>query len=147
MQLKPHSLKALLNNSAELKHLTVTAGQMQQLHAQVCRQLPASLSAHCLGVQQHASALIIYMDNAASATLLHFQKNQLMSKLTTMMPSYKHLKVRVLTQPISAPVPQPVTRTLSQQVRAMLESTAAGLDEGRLSRSLRNLARSRSQQQ
>ena len=144
MQLKSHSLKALLNGNAVLNNLAATARQMQQLHERVCRQLPSSLSGHCLGVRQQADTLVIYMDSAASATLLRYQQRQLMSQLAPVLPSCSHIKVQVLPQSAPSAVTKPVSHVLPETVRAMLESTAAELEDGQLRRSLRNLARDRS---
>ncbi|MDE1984414.1 MAG: DUF721 domain-containing protein [Gammaproteobacteria bacterium] len=144
MQAKSHSLKALLNGNAELRQLTASARHIQQLHAAVCRQLPASLSSHCVAAEQQADTLVIYMDNAANATLLRYQQQQLVAQLASLLPTCKHVQLRVLPQSVPAPQPQPATRTLSGAVRAMLENTAAALEDGALRRSLQNLARGRS---
>jgi hypothetical protein len=143
MRLKSHSLKALLNGNAVLKHLTASARQMQQLHDRVCLRLPSSLSGHCLGVRQQADTLVIYMDSAASATLLRYQQRQLMSQLASVLPSCNHIKVQVLPESPPARTSKPVAHVLPETVRAMLESTAAELEDGQLRRSLRNLARGR----
>lgn len=147
MRKKSHSLKALLNGNAGLKHLTAAASQMQQLHVQVCRQLPASLSNHCLGVQQQGDTLIIYMDNAASATLLRYQQRGLLSQPAILRLACKRIKVRVLPQPVLPPTPKSVSHAFPEAVRSMLERAAAGLEDGPLSRALRNLARGRNQRQ
>ncbi|MDE2069981.1 MAG: DUF721 domain-containing protein [Gammaproteobacteria bacterium] len=144
MQPKSQSLKALLSGNAELRQLTATARELQQLHATVCRLLPESLRGHCLGVEQQADTLIIYMDNAANATLIRYQQRQLLSQLANLRRSCKHLKVRILPPAVPPPAPKRVSRTLPDPVRAMLQSTATGLEDGPLSRSLRNLARRRS---
>ena len=144
MQPKSQSLKALLSGNAELRQLTATARELQQLHATVCRLLPDALRGHCLGVEQQADTLIICMDNAANATLIHYQQRQLLSQLASLRRSCKHLKVRILPPAVPPPTPKRVSRTLPEPVRAMLQSTATGLEDGPLSRSLRNLARRRS---
>lgn len=144
MQPKSHSLKALLNGNAELRQLTASARHIQQLHAAVCRQLPASLSSHCVAAEQQADTLIIYMDNAANATLLRYQQQQLVLQFTSLLPTCKHVQLRVLPQSAPAAQPRPVARTLSGAVRAMLENTAAAIENGALRRSLQNLARGRS---
>lgn len=143
MRLKSHSLEALLNGNAGLKHLTAAARELQQLHLQVCQQLPPSLSSHCLGVERQADTLFIYMDNAASATLLRYQQDRLLSQFSARRLTCKHIKVQVLPEPVSPPAPQSLSRSLPETVRSMLESTAAGLEDGRLRRSLQNLARGR----
>lgn len=144
MQPKSHSLKALLNGNAELRQLTASARQLQQLHAAVCQQLPASVSSHCVAVERQADTLVIYMDNAANATLLRYQQQQLVAQLANLLPSCKQVQLRVLPQSAPAAQPRPVVRTLSDVVRAMLENTAAMLEDGALRRSLQNLARGRS---
>ena len=144
MQAKSQSLKALLSGSTELRQLTATARELQQLHVTVCRLLPDSLRGHCLGVAQQADTLIIYMDNAAHVMLLRYQQRQLLSQLAARRLSCKHLKARILPPAVTSPVPKRVSRSLPESVRAMLQSTAAALEDGALSRSLRNLARRRS---
>ncbi|HKT31689.1 MAG TPA: DciA family protein [Gammaproteobacteria bacterium] len=144
MQPKSQSLKALLGGNAELRQLTATARELQQLHAAVCRLLPAALRGHCLGVEQQADTLILYMDNAANATLIRYQQRQLLSQLASLRLACKQLKARISPPAVPPPVPKRVSRTLPEPVRTMLQSTAAGLEDGPLSRALRNLARRRS---
>lgn len=144
MQPKSQSLKALLSGDAGLRQLTATARELQQLHATVCRLLPDFLRSHCLGVEQQADTLVIYMDNAANATLIRYQQRQLLSQLASRRLSCQHLKVRILPPAVAPPTPTRVSRSLPESVRAMLQSTAAGLEDGPLSRSLHNLARRRS---
>lgn len=144
MQPKSQSLKALLSGNAELRQLTATARELQQLHATLCRLLPDSLRNHCLGVEQRTDTLIIYMDNAANATLIRYQQRQLLSQLAGSRLSCNHLQVRILPPPVPPPALKRVARTLPEPVRAMLQSTAAGLEDGPLSHALRNLAHRRS---
>ncbi|MGH8281702.1 MAG: DciA family protein [Gammaproteobacteria bacterium] len=144
MQPKSQSLKALLSGNAELRQLASTARELQHLHATVCRLLPDSLRGHCLGVEQQADTLIIYMDNAANAMLLRYQQRQLLSQLAARRLPCKHLQARILPPAGTPPAPKRVSRSLPESVRAMLQSTAAALEDGPLSRSLRNLARRRS---
>lgn len=144
MQPKSQSLKALLHGNAELRQLTANVRQIRQMHAAVCRQLPASLSSHCVAAEQQGDTLIIYMDNAAHATLLRYQQQQLVLRLASLLPTCKHVQLRVLPQSAPAAQPRPASRTLSGAVRAMLENTAAALEDGALRRSLQNLARGRS---
>ena len=140
---KSHSLKALLNGNAALKHLSAGARQMQQLHEQVCQQLPSSLRGHCLGVRRQAETLVIYMDSAASATLLRYRQLQLVSQLAALLAPCDRIKVQVLPETAPTQTPKSTAHVLPETVRAILESTAAELEDGQLRRSLRNLARGR----
>jgi len=114
---KSHSLKALLNGNAALKHLSAGARQMQQLHEQVCQQLPSSLRGHCLGVRRQAETLVIYMDSAASATLLRYRQLQLVSQLAALLAPCDRIKVQVL--PETAPTQTPKSTAQSCRKRCV----------------------------
>jgi hypothetical protein len=139
-----HSLNALLaSDASQLKQLTVEARQLIQLRDAVRGQLPLTLAPHCLGAQLDAGTIIIYMDSAATATPVRYQQRELLGKLAVDGLSCSAIKVQVLPDPPSAPVPKAPARTLSDAVRQILETTAAQLAEGSLKNSLQRLARNR----
>jgi hypothetical protein len=139
-----HTLNSLLTGSdSQIKRLTREAQHLIGLRDAVRRQLPPALCHHCLGAQLEASTLVIYMDSAATATPVRYQQRELLGKLAVDGLSCSSLKVQVLPDPPSAPVPKAPTRTLSDAVRQILETTAAQLAEGSLKNSLQRLARNR----
>lgn len=143
---KSHSLDALLDSSAQLKQMTAVARQLQRLREQVRGQLPPNLVGHFLGAQWQDGTLIIYMDSSASATLLRYQQRELIYRLATVHLPANHIKIQVAHPPAAAS-PKQAARSLPEAVCTLLESTAAGLENGPLSRSLRHLARRHSQRQ
>jgi len=137
-----HTLNSLLtSNDSQIKRLTVEAQQLIRLRDTVRRQLPPALSPHCIGAQLEAGILVIYMDNAATATPVRYQQRELLSKLAVGGLNCLSLKVQVLPEPPVPPTPKAPLRTLSNTVRQILETTAAQLAEGSLKNSLQRLAR------
>ena len=144
---KSHSLDTLLTQSStQLKLLTAEAQRLIHMRDRVRRQLPPALASHCLGAELEAGTLVIYMDSAATATPVRYQQRELLEKLAAYDLRCSAIKVQILPEPPLPPVIKPVPRILSDAVRQILENTAAGLDEGPLSRSLRRLARGRTPQ-
>jgi hypothetical protein len=144
---KSHSLDALLNSSSQLKQLASIARQLQRLREQVRGQLPPNLVGHFLGAQYRDGTLVIYMDSSASATLLRYQQRELAYRLAAALLPSTHIKIQVAHPPAVAVASKPAVRSLPAAARAMLESAAAGLEDGPLSRSLRRLARRRNPRQ
>lgn len=147
MPSKSHSLDALLDSNAQLKQLTAVTRQLQRLREQVRGQLPPNLVGHFLGAQWQDGTLVIYMDSSASATLLRYQQRELVYRLATVHLPANHIKIQVAHPPAVVVSPKRAARSLSTAVRTILESTAADLEEGPLSRSLRHLARHHSRRQ
>ena len=142
---KSRSLGALLNpqSNSPLKLLTAEAHRLCQLRGQIRRQLPPALTSHCLGGELEAGTLVIYMDSAATAMPVRYQQQQLLQRLAADNLRCTAVKVKILPEPPLPPGPKPSPRTLPDAVRQILENTAAGLEDGPLSRSLRRLARNR----
>ncbi len=142
-----HSLGALLNqqSNSPLKLLTAEAHRLNQLREQICRRLPPALAPHCLGGERETETgtLVIYMDSAATAMPVRYQQQQLLQRLAADNLRCTAVKVKILPEPPLPPGPKPSPRTLPDAVRQILENTAAGLEDGPLSRSLRRLARNR----
>ncbi|MGH8398071.1 MAG: DciA family protein [Gammaproteobacteria bacterium] len=144
---KSHSLDALLTGSSQLKFLTAQARQLTRLRDKLRRQLPPALASHCLGAELEAGTLVIYMDSAAAAMPVRYQQRELIHKLAGDHLSCTAIKVQILPEPPLAPEAKPVRPALSDPVRQILENTAANLEEGRLSDSLKRLARGRTSRQ
>lgn len=140
MPRKTHSLDALLGSSPQLKQLTAAARQLQRLREQIRGQLPSNLLSHFVGAQWQGNTLVIFMDSSASATLLRYQQRELTYRLATVHLTANHIKIQVALPPATA-TPKKPARSLPPAICSMLESTAAGLEDGALSRSLRQLAR------
>lgn len=139
---KSRSLDALLaEGGSRLRLLAAEAARLNTLGDQVRRQLPAALQPHCLGAELETGTLVIYMDSPATAAPIRYQQRELLAKFAAVNLICTALRVQVLPEPPVAPAPKPAVRTLPDPVRQILESTAAGLDEGPLSRALLRLAR------
>jgi hypothetical protein len=141
---KFHSLNSLLTSDAsQLKLLTAEARQLIQLRDAVRGQLSPQLASHCLGACLEAGILVIYMDSAAAATPIRYQRHELMDKLSTAGLRCQALKIQILPDPPVTPAPKAAAHKLSDTVCRILESTAAQLSEGPLKHSLQRLARNR----
>jgi hypothetical protein len=141
---KSHSLNELLTSKgSQLKSLTTEAQRLLRLRDTVRNQLPRALAPHCIGAQLEAGTLVLYMDNAATATPIRYQHRELLKKLAIENLRCTALRVQVLPEPALQPPHKAATRTLSDAVRQILETTAAELSEGSLRHSLQRLARNR----
>ena len=114
------------------------ARRIMQLRDTLRRYLPPSLTAHFLGADMDGHILIMYMDSSASATTVRYRQRELLAATGLRCTE---LQVRVMPEPSSAPAAPRLPRQLSDAVRRVLESTADGIGEGPLARSLRRLAR------
>lgn len=139
---KSHSLNSLLSEAdGQLTFLTTEARRRLRLCDQVRRRLAAALAPHCLGATLESGTLVIYMDSAAAATPVRYQQRELLARLSADI-SCTTIQVRVLPD-ASVPTRPPGTHGLPEAARTILENTAASLEDGPLSRSLRHLARNR----
>ncbi len=144
---KSRSLDTLLTGGSQLKRLTAEARRLARLRDKLRRQLPTMLASHCLGAELEAGTLIIYMDSAAAAVPVRYQQRELLDKLAGDHLLCTAIKVQILPEPPLAPKAKPAKQALSDPVRQILENTAAGLEDGPLSNSLRRLARGRTSRQ
>lgn len=142
---KTHSLGRLLTNSGpRLKLLTAETKRLIRLRDKVRCHLPPALAVHCLGAELEDGTLVIYMDSAATATPVRYRQRELWNKLAADNDwRCTSIKVQILPEPALIPIPKSSAPGLSNAVRQILENTAAGLEEGPLSHSLRRLSRNR----
>jgi len=125
--------------------LTALANQAERLEAlrrRVLRALPSEAAPHCLGADLKEGVLTLYLDSGAWNTFLHYRQAALLAELRkTLGTPCQTLQFKVLPEPVPGVPPKPAPKSLSAEIRVLLESTAAGLEDVTLAEALRRLAR------
>lgn len=142
---KPSSLSKLLaDRDAHLASLTSEAHRLEGLRRKVLPQLPEEVAPHCLGADLKEGVLTLYLDSGAWSTLLHYRQRPLLLALQgTLDQPCRSLRLKVLPEPVPGVPAKPPPKTLSQETRGLLESTAGGIEDAALAEALRRLARGR----
>ncbi len=140
---KPSSLSKLLSErDAGLAALTAQAQRLEGLRRRVVAELPPEVAPHCLGADLKDGVLTLFLDSGAWSTFLHYRQQALLTGLQKALDQpCRTLKFKVLPEPIPGVPPKPPPKTLSEETRSMLESTAGSLEDAALAEALKRLAR------
>jgi hypothetical protein len=140
---RPNPLSGVLSTmSAHLTSLTAEARKLEALRQCVLRSLDADTAPHCLGADLKDGVLTLFMDSAAWTTTLRYQHQALLASVQAASRQPCHtLKLKVLPDPKPGVPPRPAPKSLSPDTQRLLESTADGIEDASLARSLRRLAR------
>jgi hypothetical protein len=142
MSQKPERLEQVYKHNSHFKWLAARARQLNKLNIILQKSLPLQFVNHCRLANISADKVIVHTDKAAFASLLRFQAPQVCKALSTHLPepvSRLEVKVRPLNT-ISRPN-QENNIHLSTKTAALIESTAAEIEDGPLKAALNKLAK------
>lgn len=142
MSQKPERLEEVYKHNSQFKWLSARARELDKLNIILQKSLPLQFVNHCRLANISGDKVIVQTDKAAFASLLRFQAPQICKALSTHLPepvSRLDVKVRPLTT-ISRP-DQENHLHLSTKTAALIESTAAEIEDGPLKTALNKLAK------
>ncbi len=145
MSNKPERLGQIYKQGSHFKWLSARAQQLNKLNIILQKSLPLQFSQHCRLANITAEKVIIHTDKASYASLLRFQAPMICKTLSAHLPepvSKLDVKVRPL-ETISRSTGQ-AAMPVSTKTAALLESTAADIEDGPLKTALNKLAKRRS---
>ncbi|MGH8277958.1 MAG: DciA family protein [Gammaproteobacteria bacterium] len=141
---QPRALGALLKDgNSELHTLATAARTRLALREHVRRCLPPEFAPHVSAAELDASVLTVCMDNAAGATLLRYQLDDLRTRLAADGLRCHRIRVLVLPDAPTATAAPRAARQFEDSIRERLASTAASLEDGALRRAIQKLAHHR----
>lgn len=141
MSKKPERVGQVYKENSHFKWLTARAQQLNKLNIILQKSLPLQFTNHCRLANIKADRAVIHTDNASYASLLRFQSAQICQALSAHLPeplSRLEVKVKPLTD-----IQRSSTSTslhVSTKTAALLNSTAADMEDGPLKTALRKLA-------
>lgn len=145
MSKKPERLGNIYKDNNHFKWLAARAQQLGKLNIILQKCLPLQFINHCQLANISADKVIIHTDKASYASMLRFQAPQICQALSAHLPepvTRLEVKVRPLSN-ISRPDTH-ATLHVSTKTAALLESTAAEIEDGPLKAALNKLARRQS---
>lgn len=145
MSQKPERLQQVYKQNSHFKWLAARARQLDKLNIILQKSLPLQFVNHCRLANISADRVIVHTDKAAFASLLRFQAPQVCKALSAHLPepvSRLEVKVRPLTN-INRPDSENNIH-LSTKTAALIESTAADIEDGPLKTALSKLAKRQS---
>jgi hypothetical protein len=145
MSKKPERVGQVYKKNSHFKWLTGRAQQLDKLNIIFQKCLPLQFINHCRLANINADRAVIHTDNASYASLLRFQSAQICQALSAHLPEpLTRLDVKV--RPLSS-IQRSSTSTslhVSTKTAALLDSTAADMEDGPLKTALRKLAKRQS---
>jgi hypothetical protein len=142
MPSKPEKFGQLYKRDHQLKQLSDRASQLDKANIILQNHLPLQFVNHCRLANIRGHILVVHTDKNQYASLLRFHAKQLCQAVSTTLPQpVTHLEVKV--RPSSPIQRQGVTRhaTLSKKTAALLESTAADIQDDSLKTALLKLSK------
>lgn len=145
MSKKPERLGQVCKKSSHFKWLAARTQQLDKLNIILQKSLPLQFINHCRLANISADKVIIHTDKAAYASMLRFQAPQICQALSAHLPEPVN-KLDVKVRPLSTVNRPPSANTLqvSTKTAALLESTAAEIEDGPLKAALNKLAKRQS---
>lgn len=136
---QPRSLNSFLGKDSHLRQLVKQAQANTALLQAVQGCLPSPLDQHCLAAHIHEGQLVLFTDSPAWVMRFRFSTPQILAELHKTRPNLRGVRVRV--QLVQQSRPRTRRRPmLSQEARAMLRETAAGVDNPGLKAALKRLS-------
>lgn len=133
----------LLQQGPTLKQLLARSKQQAQLLERVRTLLPAPLQGHCTAAILKQNQLLLYTDASAWASRLRYLSRDLTRRLGKQGMGINKVTVRVMLNARPARTEPRPGRRLSAENAALLDQTAEGIADPKLSSALRRLSRHR----
>jgi hypothetical protein len=141
MSKKPERVGQVYKENSHFKWLTARAQQLNKLNIILQKSLPLQFVNHCQLANIKADRAVIHTDNASYASLLRFQSAQICQALSAHLPEpLTRLEVKVRPLAEIHRTPSSTNVHVSTKTAALLNSTAAGIEDGPLKTALRKLA-------
>ena len=143
---KPERVGQLYNKNSHFKWLKARAQQLDKLNIILQQSLPLQFINHCQLANISSDRVVIHTDNASYANMLRFQSIQICHALSAHLPEpVTRLDVKV--RPVNSLTTSSSSQThhLSTKTAALLNSTAADLEDGPLKTALEKLAKHQNQ--
>lgn len=141
MSQKPERLSKLYKQNSHFKWLAARARELSKLNIILQKSLPLQFSNHCRLANITANKAVIHTDKASYASMLRFQAPLICKTLSAHLPepvTKLDVKVRPLTS-INRPSGSAAMQ-ISTKTAALLQSTAAEIEDGPLKTALKKLA-------
>jgi hypothetical protein len=139
---KPKRMKQVCQQNSQFNRLFARAGQLDKLNIILQKSLPLQFVNHCQLANISGDSLVIITDKAAYASMLRFQGPQICQALSAHLPEpVGRLEVKVRPLPAVKRPPASNNMQLSTKTAALLNSTAAEIEDGPLKTALHKLAR------
>jgi hypothetical protein len=145
MSNKPKHVSQIYKQHSQMNWLATRVQQLNKLNLILQQSLPLQFSNHCSLANVTADKIIVLTDNASYASLLRFQAPVVCKALSAHLPEpvYK-LEVKVRPRQSLIEKTDHAAVHVSTKTAALLESTAAAIEDGPLKTALTKLARRRS---
>ena len=145
MSNKPERVSQIYQQDSQIKWLTARAKQLNKLNLILQQVLPLQFVQHCTLANISGDTVVILTDKASYASLLRFQAPVVCKALSEHLsePVYK-LEVKVRPQQSLIEKTGHAAVHVSTKTAALLESTAAEIEDGPLKAALNKLARRQS---
>lgn len=138
---KPKRMKQVCQQNSQFNRLFARAGQLDKLNIILQKSLPLQFVNHCQLANISGDSLVIITDKAAYASMLRFQGPQICQALSAHLPEpVGRLEVKVRPLPAVKRPPASNNMQLSTKTAALLNSTAAEIEDGPLKIALHKLA-------
>ncbi|MCB2428126.1 DUF721 domain-containing protein [Methylophaga pinxianii] len=142
MSNKPLHFTTVCKSNLLLQQMSKRAQKLTQLNSILQEILPPQFAGHCQLANMKDQKIVIHTENAAIASLLRFHSATICKTFSSQLAE-KIVRVDVKVKP-NHPRP-PSTQSniidMSHNNAALIEQTAAGLDDGQLKTALRRLAK------
>lgn len=146
MSRKPERLAKLYKQNSHFKWLTVHAQQLSKLNIILQKSLPLQFSNHCRLANISLDKVVIHTDKASYASMLRFQAPLICKTLSAHLPEPVS-KLDVKVRPLPTLIRQSGNHAamhISTKTAALLQSTAAEIEDGPLKSALNKLAKRQS---
>lgn len=145
MSNKPEHVSKIYKQHSQMNWLAARAQHLNKLNVILQQCLPLQFSNHCSLANVTADKIVVLTDKASYASLLRFQAPVVCKALSAYLPEpvYK-LEVKVRPHQSLIEKTEHAAVHVSTKTAALLESTAAAIEDGPLKTALYRLARHQS---
>ena len=142
---KPERINHIYKKNSHMSRLKAHAQQLNKLNLILQQSLPLQFINHCTLANISAGKVVILTDKASYASLLRFQAPKICKALSAHLSEpVSQLEVKVRPQQALKESSAQHTAPLSTKTAALLESTAAAIEDGPLKTALNKLAKRQS---
>lgn len=145
MSQKPERVGNVYKSNSHFRWLAARAQQLDKLNIILQKSLPLQFTNHCHLANITADRIVIHTDKANIASMLRFHSAQICQSISAQLPEpVTRLEVKVKPLGGIQQTASSTTMHVSTKTAALLNSTAADIEDGPLKTALQKLAKRQS---
>jgi len=142
MSNKPLHFATVCQTNQQLQEMAKRAQKLTQLNSILQEILPSQFAGHCQLANMKDNKIIIHTESAAIASLLRFHSATICKTFSSQLNvRIERVEARVKPNHHSQPPARSNMTDMSDSNAALIDQTAAGLDDGQLKTALHKLAK------